>query len=84
MRRGTFDADFHHYRLEFPSHHGVVRRPSFCRQLYNGHRYPLDGSYHRRDRLLFRRKIVHRLSFLATLPSLRLYLLGKLTPPSAE
>jgi len=40
MRRGTLDADFHHYRLEFPSHHGVVRCPSFCWQLYNGHRYP--------------------------------------------
>src|SRR5258705_12870634 len=39
------------------------------------------GSYRRRDRLLFRRKVVHRLSFLAPLPSLRLYLLGKLTPP---
>ena len=77
MRRGTFDADFHHYRLQFPSDHGVVRGPPFCRQLYNGHRYPLDGSYRRRDRLLFRRKVVHRLSFsklghLATLPFLRL------------
>ena len=42
-------------------------------QLYNGHRYPLDGSYSRRDRMLFRRKVVHSFSFaklgqLATVP----------------
>jgi hypothetical protein len=77
MRRGTIDADFRHYRLEFPSHHGVVRSPFFYWQLYNSHRYPLDGSYRRGDRMLFRRKVVHSFSFaklgqLATVPFLPL------------
>jgi low affinity Fe/Cu permease len=61
MRRGTFNADFRHYRLEFTSHHGVVRRPSFYWQLYNGHHYPLDVSYGCRDRLFLPwREVVHR------------------------
>ena len=87
LRRGGFDADFHHYRLEFPSHHGVVRRSLFFRQLYNRHRYALDRPYRRRDRLLFRRKVVHRLSFsklghLARLPPP--YLLSRPSLPSGQ
>src|SRR3954463_3068486 len=60
MRRRTFDADLHECRLETPSHHRVVGLPPVRWQLYNGHCYPLDGSYGCRDRLrLPSRKVVH-------------------------
>ena len=64
MRRRAFDADLDEYRFEFLPDYRVVRLPPFCWQLYNGHRYPLDGSYGCRDRLFLpSRKVVHSCSF---------------------